>query len=43
MEDSRKQIEEEAPAFQVVNPYVDLVLIKVKRTKKVSKKIIKQY
>lgn len=38
MKDQRKQTEKEAPAFEAMNIYGDLVLIKVIRTKKVGEK-----
>lgn len=38
MEDRRKQTEKEAPVFEATNPYGDIVLIKIIRTKKLKKK-----
>lgn len=38
MKDQRKQTEKQAPAFEAMNLYGDLVLIKVIRTKKVGGK-----
>lgn len=43
MEDRRKQTEKEAPAFEATNPYGDIVLIKIIRTKKLKKKRTKSY